>query len=93
MSAAPRYWTLRRQAAQRVPILPCGRHADPWPCRCTDDPLTEKHLDAWASTIAHLAALDCPAVVPVEALDGLRRRGGAGAQAAALAHGPQAVAA
>ncbi len=91
--SAPRYWTVRRLAAQRLALLPCGRHADPWPCRCGESPRVEKDLDAWAAAIVHLAALRCPAVVPVEALDGLRRRGGLDAQAAAQAHTPQAVAA
>jgi len=83
--SAPHYWTQRRQAAQRLPLLDCGRHADPWPCRCSEPPLVEKNLDGWCDTIAHLSRLGTPAVVPAEALAGLRRRGGADAAVAELA--------
>lgn len=65
----------RRAAAARSAPLACGC-ADPWPCTCTDPPLTAQALDGWAAAARHVLALGRTPLLPVEVLRALHRRGG-----------------
>lgn len=65
----------RRAAAQRMVPLDCGC-ADPWPCQCTQPPLSEHALDSWRATAEYLLANAGPPLVPLEVRRALYRRGG-----------------
>ena len=56
----------RRQAAYRLASLDCGCR-DPWPCRCSQPPLTDRALDGWRDAARHI--LDC-GLTPVGAARG-----------------------
>jgi hypothetical protein len=66
----------RRCASWRLPSLDCGCR-DPWPCRCTDPPLSERQVDYWRDAAVHVLSTGCMPLVPPEALRALWRRGGA----------------
>ena len=65
----------RRSASARSIPLDCACR-DPWPCRCTEPPLTERALDGWAAAARHLLAAGRMPLLPVEVLRSLYRRGG-----------------
>ena len=65
--------TRRRLAAKRLPPLDCGCR-DPWPCRCTQPPLSEVALDGWRASIEHLLRQGCVPLVPIEVRRALWRR-------------------
>lgn len=45
----------RRDAKRRLPVLECGLHSDPWPCRCTDpDVITDRYVDGFRDAAQHL---------------------------------------
>jgi hypothetical protein len=45
----------RRAAKHRVPVQECGRHADPWPCRCYDTPESpERNAAGYRAAARHL---------------------------------------
>jgi len=45
----------RRAAKHRVPVLECGRHSDPWPCRCYDAAESpERNAEGYYATAQHL---------------------------------------
>lgn len=75
----------RREAARRVPPLACGC-PDPWPCRCTEPPLSELALDGWASAARHLRSTGRTPLLPLEVLRALHRRGGADRELAEELH-------
>lgn len=64
---------LRRAAAQRVAPLDCGCR-DPWPCRCSDPPLSEAALDGWAAAARHVLASGQVPLLPLEVRRALWRR-------------------
>lgn len=67
----------RRAASRRSAPLDCGCR-DPWPCRCTQPPLTNHALDSWRDAAEHvLSATGRPPLVPIEVRRAWYRRGGA----------------
>lgn len=65
----------RRRAAERLAPLDCGC-SDPWPCRCTEPPLTDRALDGWRDAAGHLFDAGKTPLLPLEVLQALYRRGG-----------------
>ena len=65
----------RRRAAERLALLDCGC-SDPWPCRCTEPPLTDRALDGWRDAAGHLIESGKTPLLPLEVLKALYRRGG-----------------
>lgn len=74
-------WNRRHSAAQRLVPLECGCR-DPWPCRCTPTPLTEKSIDAARDAALHLLNNGHTPMLNVEVLRALWRRGGTDRQLA-----------
>lgn len=66
----------RRCATQRLAVLDCGC-ADPWTCRCTQHPLTERALDGWRDAAHAVLSEGMKPLVPAEVRRSLWRRGGA----------------
>jgi hypothetical protein len=65
----------RRQASYRLAPLDCGCR-DPWPCRCTEPPVSEDALESWRDAAEHLLATVGMPVVPIEVRRAWYRRGG-----------------
>ena len=66
----------RQEAARRLPPLDCGCH-DPWPCRCTEPPISDRVIDGWADAARYVLETSCKTpIVPLEVLRALWRRGG-----------------
>jgi hypothetical protein len=63
----------RRCASWRRPQLNCGC-ADPWPCRCTEPPLSERAVDSWRDAAQHILATGAMPIVPIEVRRALWRR-------------------
>jgi len=59
---------------------------DPWPCRCTDPPLSEKMVDAGRDTALLLLSQGVLPLLPMETRRALWRRGGADRELAELLH-------
>ncbi|PJK21249.1 hypothetical protein CSX11_16970 [Mycobacterium goodii] len=56
--------------------LDCGCR-DPWPCRCTEPPLTDRAIDGWRDAAQYvLATTNKTPMIPLEVLRALYRRGG-----------------
>lgn len=72
---ALRQWYRRREAAWRLVPLDCGCR-DPWVCRCTEPPPSDRQLDAWRDAALYVLRGHQIPVLPLEALRGLYRRGG-----------------
>lgn len=68
-------WKRRHAAARRVVSLDCGCR-DPWPCRCTQPPLSEQRIDAGRDSAIRLLALGYVPILEIEVLQALWRRGG-----------------
>ena len=68
-------WKRRHAAAQRVASLDCGC-PDPWPCRCTEPPLSEHALDGWRDAAVKLLFGGNVPLLPIEVRRALWRRGG-----------------
>jgi hypothetical protein len=66
----------RRGASQRMVSLDCGCR-DPWPCRCSDPPLSENMIDAGRSAALHILDTGKVPLLELEVLRALYRRGGA----------------
>jgi hypothetical protein len=75
----------RRDAAARSVPLDCGCR-DPWPCRCTEPPLSDWALHGWRDAAKHLLAAGHPPLVPLEVRRALWRRGGNDRELAELLH-------
>lgn len=65
----------RREAARRLPSLDCGC-PDPWPCACTQPPLSEQMIDAGRDAALHFLRLNHVPILGIEVLRALYRRGG-----------------
>lgn len=68
-------WRRRHTAARRVEPLHCGC-PDPWPCRCTEPPLSENVIDAGRDSALHLLSAGLVPLLEFEVLQALWRRGG-----------------
>lgn len=68
-------WKRRQHAARRFSPLDCGC-PDPWPCRCSLPPLSDKMIDAGRDAALHVLALGQVPLLEVEVLQALWRRGG-----------------
>jgi len=79
------WWERRRAAACRVVPLDCGC-PDPWPCRCTDPPLSLRAMDGWRDAALHVLSTGKVPILEVEVLQALWRRGGADRELAELLH-------
>lgn len=65
----------RRTAAKRSVPLGCGCR-DPWPCRCTEPPFSDRAIDSWRDAAEHVLAGALMPWVPLEVRHALYRRGG-----------------
>jgi hypothetical protein len=65
----------RRAASQRVVPLDCGC-PDPWPCRCSEPPLSDKMVDAGREAALHIWDTGRVPLLEIEVLQALWRRGG-----------------
>lgn len=75
-SHGPVCWHRRYDAAVRLARLDCGC-ADPWTCRCTDPPLTQRAVDGYRDAARYVMdTTGCTPLIPVEVLRALFRRGG-----------------
>jgi hypothetical protein len=75
----------RSAAARRMLSLDCGCR-DPWPCRCSDPPLSERMIDAGRDAALHLLDIGNVPMVKIEVLQALWRRGGEDRELAELLH-------
>jgi hypothetical protein len=66
----------RRAASYRLVPLDCGCR-DPWPCRCTEPPLTDVQLDGWRDAAKHVLGQGRIPLLPIEVRRALWRRGSA----------------
>ena len=67
----------RRQVTYRLASLDCGCR-DPWPCHCAEPPLSERAIDGWVAAAQHIISIGEIPLLPLEVLQRLWRRGGAG---------------
>jgi hypothetical protein len=74
-NAIPRQLRRRRAASWRLPPLDCGCR-DPWPCRCTEPPLSAKMLDAGRQAAEDILRSGYVPLLQFEVLRALYRRGG-----------------
>lgn len=65
----------RRAAARRLMPLDCGC-PDPWPCRCSLPPLSDKMIDAGRDAALHILESGRVPLLAIEVLQALWRRGG-----------------
>ncbi|MGO9156994.1 hypothetical protein [Mycobacterium sp.] len=65
----------RRNTSWRVVPLDCGCR-DPWPCRCTQPPLSERMVDAGRDAALHILDAGEIPLLEIEILQALYRRGG-----------------
>jgi hypothetical protein len=65
----------RRKASQRMVPLDCGC-PDPWPCNCTQPPLSDRWVDAGRDAARHLLEVGHVPLLKLEVLRALYRRGG-----------------
>lgn len=75
----------RRKAAAGSRNLDCGCN-DPWPCRCTEPPLTDAALDGWRDAAEHIMSKGDTPLLPIEVLQALWRRGGVDRQISIRLH-------
>jgi hypothetical protein len=66
----------RRAASRRLVSLDCGCGGDPWTCRCTNPPLSEKMIDAGRDAALHVLDGGHVPLLEIEVLQALWRRGG-----------------
>jgi hypothetical protein len=65
----------RRATSRRLVPLDCGCR-DPWPCRCTEPPLSERMIDAGRDAALHVLNTGNVPLLEIEVLRALYRRGG-----------------
>lgn len=78
-------WRRRQHAARRVMALDCGC-PDPWPCRCSQPPLSDKIIDGGRDAALHILESGRVPSLKIEVLQALWRRGGADREVAQLLH-------
>jgi hypothetical protein len=67
----------RRAATYRVPRLECGSCADPWTCRCYDDPEpTPRMVDAYRDAVQTISGAGMTPAAFVPEMRAMWRRGG-----------------
>lgn len=66
----------RRRASDRSVPLDCGCR-DPWPCRCTVPPLSDRMIDAGRDAARFILEAGYVPLLELEVLRALYRRGGA----------------
>ncbi|MDF3342102.1 hypothetical protein P3H80_32095 [Mycolicibacterium septicum] len=76
----------RFAAASRLEPLDCGCVPDPWLCRCTVPPLSDKMIDAGRDAALHVLESGRVPLLEIEVLQALWRRGGADRELAELLH-------
>lgn len=76
----------RREASERMVPLDCGCGPDPWLCRCTQPPLSERALDGYRAAARHVLDAGMVPVLPIEVRRALWRRGGDDRRLAELLH-------
>lgn len=76
-------WKRRQEAARRIPLLDCGC-PDPWPCRCSEPPLSDRMIDGGRDAALHILANGGVPLLEFEVLQALWRRGGADRELAEL---------
>ena len=70
-------WRRRCEAARRLPVLDCRcRTADPWLCRCTRPPLSDRWVDAGAAAARHILETGLLPLLEDAVLHALHARGG-----------------
>lgn len=75
----------RRDASLRLVALDCGCR-DPWPCRCTVPPLSDRSVDAGRAAALHVLEQGHVPLLEIEILRALYRRGGLDRQLAEQLH-------
>ncbi|AFC44587.1 hypothetical protein OCU_33680 [Mycobacterium intracellulare ATCC 13950] len=65
--------------------LDCGCR-DPWPCRCTEPPLSDKAIDGWRDAAEHVLATGQIPLTPLDVRRALWRRGGRDRELAEFLH-------
>jgi hypothetical protein len=75
----------RRDAARRLIPLDCGC-TDPWPCRCTQPPLSDRMIDAGRDAALHVLDTGQIPLLELEVLQALYRRGGMDRALAEMLH-------
>jgi hypothetical protein len=78
-------WARRHAVARRMLPLDCGCR-DPWPCRCTEPPLSDQMIDAGRDAALHFLETGKVPILEIEVLQALWRRGGADQELALLLH-------
>lgn len=75
----------RRGASPRLVSLDCGCR-DPWPCRCSDPPLSDRMVAAGRAAALHILDAGEIPLLEIEILQALYRRGGADRRLAQQLH-------
>jgi hypothetical protein len=75
----------RRAASCRLPSLDCGCR-DPWPCTCTEPPLSEQWITAARFAALHILDAGEIPLLEIETLRALYRRGGMDRSLAEMLH-------
>lgn len=78
-------WNRRHDAAARLVSLDCGC-PDPWPCRCSEPPLSDRMIDGGRDAALHVLSVGQVPLLAAEILQALWRRGGADRELAELLH-------
>lgn len=78
-------YAARRAASRRLIPLHCGC-ADPWPCQCTEPPLSDSGVDGWRDAAEHVLSEGRMPLVPMEVRRALYRRGGTDRELAIRLH-------
>src|SRR4051812_46359880 len=78
-------WKRRQHAARRVAPLDCGC-TDPWPCRCSEPPLSDRMIDGGRDAALHFLESGRIPLLKIEVLQALWRRGGHDRELAGLLH-------
>jgi hypothetical protein len=68
-------WFRRHRAGERLTRLDCGCR-DPWPCKCSRAPLSQRTVDGGRAAALHLRDRGLPPLVELDVVRGLWRRGG-----------------
>ena len=76
-------WKRRQHAARRVAPLDC-RCPDPWPCRCSEPPLSDRMIDGGRDAALYFLAAGQVPLLETEVLQALWRRGGEDSELAEL---------